>query len=546
MGQIKSHSAGFILFTCFGLVLFHGCTQLNGGWDDIFPAAAGSEILHQVEVLELQKADQEENPGTDMEIPAPAQLALSLEECRAMVIENNLDLKVQLIEPAIAVERVGMEEAKFEATFSAGINYFKNNTPVASTLDIEGSEVEGLGARLGVTIPLRSGGEVNVNLTDAAMETDSAFSIYNPTYTADLSASISQPLLRGAGRRASEYGIRIAKFDKKITDAQTKLQIIYALAEADRAYWRLYAARKLLGVRQQQYELARVLHDETEAFVDVGSKARIEWVRTRARMAEKLEAIITAENDARDRERDLKLRLHSPGLGLETETVLVQTTEPDPVHYQIDREQMVALALENRMELLEAELQIARDAADIDYLENQTLPLVSIGYTYNMNGLGPSRSDAYDLLSDNTYRDHAVGLTVSIPLGNGAAESRLRQALYQRTQRLISRDRRKELITYEVLQQMDTLEATWQRILASRQTTLLFHEQYRAEKQQFDLGMVTATDVLDAQTNLSDAQRKEISAIADYQIALIDLAYATGTLLGAAKVEWEPLVPDGQ
>ena len=288
-----------------------GCAQFNGGWDDISPGAADSEKLHQVEVLELKKAGPEENPGTEMAIPAPAKLALSLEECRAMVIENNLDLKVQLIEPAIAVERVGVEEAKFEATFSAGINYFKNNTPVASTLDIEGSEIEGLGARLGVTIPLRSGGEVNVNLADNAIETDSTFAIYNPTYETDLSASISQPLLRGAGRRASEYGIWIAKFDKKITDAQTKLQVIYALAEADKAYWRLYAARELLEVRQQQYELARVLNDETEAFVDVGSKARIEVVRTRARMAEKLEAIIIAENNARDRERDLKLRLHN-------------------------------------------------------------------------------------------------------------------------------------------------------------------------------------------------------------------------------------------
>jgi outer membrane protein TolC len=163
-----------------------------------------------------------------------------------------------------------------------------------------------------------------------------------------------------------------------------------------------------------------------------------------------------------------------------------------------------------------------------------------------MNGLGPSRSDAYDLLADNSYRDHAVGLQVSIPLGNKAAESRLRQAIYQRAQRLISRDSKKEQITYEVLRQIDKLEATWQRILASRQTTLLFDEQYRAEKQQFELGMVTATEVLDAQTNLADAQRAEISAITDYQIALIDLAYATGTLLGAAKVEWQPVTPGAQ
>lgn len=56
--------------------------------------------------------------------------------------------------------------------------------------------------------------------------------------------------------------------------------------------------------------------------------------------------------------------------------------------------------------------------------------------------------------------------------------------------------------------------------------------------------MVTSNEVLNAHTNLAEAQRNEISALADYRISLVDLAYATGTLLGAAKVEWVPFVPE--
>jgi len=144
---------------------------------------------------------------------------------------------------------------------------------------------------------------------------------------------------------------------------------------------------------------------------------------------------------------------------------------------------------------------------------------------------------------DNTYTDNSVGLQVSIPLGNAAAESRLRQAIYERTQQLANRENRKQLITYNVLQKIDTLEANWQGILASRQATILYDEKFQAEKHQFELGMVTAREVLDAQTNLADARKDEITAVADYQISLIDLAYHTGTLLGAAKVEWGPVVP---
>ena len=195
------------------------------------------------------------------------------------------------------------------------------------------------------------------------------------------------------------------------------------------------------------------------------------------------------------------------------------------------------------MDLLELELQLAQDALTIDYRRNQTLPQVSMEYTYNINGLGPSRGDSFDLLKDNDYNDHRVGLQVSIPLGNKAAKSQLRQAVYERTKRLASRDSKEAQIKYEVLQQIDKLEASWQRILASRQSTILQDQQYRAEKRRFELGLGTSTDVRDAQTELSEAQRVEILALAEYQMAIVDLAYATGTLLGAAKVQWEPFVP---
>ena len=49
--------------------------------------------------------------------------------------------------------------------------------------------------------------------------------------------------------------------------------------------------------------------------------------------------------------------------------------------------------------------------------------------------------------------------------------------------------------------------------------------------------------MLDAQTKLADAQASEISALTDYEIAQIDLAFATGTVLGQAKVDWEKQIP---
>ena len=78
--------------------------------------------------------------------------------------------------------------------------------------------------------------------------------------------------------------------------------------------------------------------------------------------------------------------------------------------------------------------------------------------------------------------------------------------------------------------------------MASRQATIAQDQQYKAEKRRFELGLGTSTDVRDAQTELAEAQRVEILALAEYQMAIVNLAYATGTLLGAAKVQWEPIL----
>ena len=46
------------------------------------------------------------------------------------------------------------------------------------------------------------------------------------------------------------------------------------------------------------------------------------------------------------------------------------------------------------MELLELQLQLLQDASTIDYARNQTLPLASLDYKYNISSTGESRDDS--------------------------------------------------------------------------------------------------------------------------------------------------------
>jgi outer membrane protein TolC len=210
------------------------------------------------------------------------------------------------------------------------------------------------------------------------------------------------------------------------------------------------------------------------------------------------------------------------------------------VEYEFDRNELMSQALSNRMELLDLELRLAADAATIAFNKNQALPLLTVDYVYRVNGLGASTQDAFSQLQGNRFEDWELGLNAEVPIGNEAARSRVREAILRRLQRLSTRDARRLAIQQEVLQAVDQIDAAWQRILAARQSVVLNTRLLAAEQRQFDVGNRTSTDVLNAASALADAQLQEIRALADYQVSQIDLAFATGTLLGAARVEFEP------
>lgn len=514
--------------------------------DEDYARKVALERLRQVRETPLEAWRRPDAPAPDASARAAAVRArfeglgeaeLTLEDCRASTLENNLDLKVALITPTQAAERLSEEEARFESLFTLRTTWNEIDSPTASTLASAQSRTRTFTP--GVRVPMRTGGTVDVSLPVARNENDNQFSLLNPAYTSDLQFSLSHPLLRNAGRRANTAQLRVLGYEAQAAQARTKLEVIRQVAACDRAYWRLYQARRDLEVRQQQFELAMEQLGRAERRLAAGAVAEIEVVRAQAGAADRLEAIIVAQNALLLRQRELKRIINRPGLDMESPALVVTATPPDPAEYVIDRPDLVAGALENRMELLELELQIAADAVQIDLARNQALPLVTLDYTYRINGLGGSTQDTFKTLADNDFADWEIGLSAQVPIGNEAAKSRVRQAILSRLARLGTREARERAIREEVLNAADTLDAAWQRILAARQSVVLNTRALQGEQRQFDVGASTSTDVLDAAARLADAQLAEVRALTDYQIAQVDIAFASGTLLGASKVSWE-------
>jgi outer membrane protein TolC len=495
--------------------------------------------------MEAIVAEAAQDPKTpDERAAAVAPVApLSLEDSRASALAHNLDLRVAVIDPAIARESVNAEEAAFEKIFTLNASWRELDAPTAS--DLNSSSLSQQAIEPGVRIPLRTGGTASIGLPIVRSENNNSFSTLNPAYSSDLEFSISQPLLRGAGRRVATGALRIAGYEAQASEARTKLEVIRQIAAVDRAYWRLFEARQVLDVAQQQLELAQAQRDRAKRQVDAEVLPEVEQLRAESGVADRLDAILQAKADVLQRQRELKRLINLPELPVDGKEMILPTSPPDPVEYAFDARALVAQALDERMEMLELELAIAADAVRVLLDRDATLPLLTLDYTYRVNGLGRSVNRSLDTLSDNDFEDWELGLVAEVPIGNEQARSRLRASLLQRLQRLQTREARAQSIQTEVLNAIDALDAAWQRILAARQSVILNTRTYQAEQRQFGVGRTTSTDVLDAAARLAEAQLAEVRALTDYQVSQVDLAFATGTLLGAAKVEWAPVdAPD--
>jgi outer membrane protein TolC len=494
--------------------------------------------------------------------PPESTQQLSIAQARTLALENNLDLKIAQVDPKLAATAVSQEQAKFDDLIFARAKYSRKQLPPDITeidtlvptdptspskgttvLRVDSEQLKQfLDIDAGISIPLRTGGKITLSVPfDEKSVAKKGFE--QGQYSAALRFSISQPLLRGGGIDNNVAGIRIAQYEQQAVDVKTRLQSIRVLAAVERAYWGVYVAWGELDVRLQQYENAADNLAMVKKRVAAGLTAAVEVNRAEIGVAERMEGLIVTETTLKIRERQLKLFLNDPGLNLDSSTLLVPDSTPTLVEFKFDREQLAQRALAGRLELLELELKLAADLTKIDYLRNQTLPMFMLDYSYGTPGTDISSfGGAFGQATSGDFSDWSVGVRMEMPLTNELRRAQLDRAVQERLQRLTTQQLRELSVRREIYDALDQVGQNWQRILAARQNVLLAGLNYDAELKQFSEGLRTMTEVLETLTRLGEAQLREVRAIGDYQVSIIDLAFATGTLLGHSRVGWDTAI----
>jgi outer membrane protein len=481
--------------------------------------------------------------------------AATIAEIRAIALQNNLPIRIAQLEPVIQQTYVSEERAKFDNVLFAALGYTEKDLPAESNdnvvfssnnpalnkqvvkLTTEAQKKQMTEALLGFMMPLRTGGKLTLSSPIARKE--SMGTVDSDEYNGALKFSFSQPLLRDAGIDVNEASIKIAGLEQQASAARAKLQSMRIIAMVDKAYWELVRAWAELNVRNQQYDFAMSNLEMVRRRVEEGLSATIEINRAQVGLATQMDALILAKTKVSISQRQLKFYLDGDVSQLETDFVYVPTTKPNLVAYNLDKTKLIETALQDRLELLEQELKLTADLSKIDYLENQTLPLFTLDYQYGaLSDTNSSFSRAFSGVGSQGFNDWSIGLRFEMPMTNEARKARLDRAVSERLQRLTTKTLQERTVTKEILDAVDYLEQDWQRIIAARQQVIIAGINYEAEVKQFKEGLRTMTEVQESLTRLGDAQLREIRAMNDYQVSQIDLAYATGTLLGYSRVSF--------
>lgn len=293
--------------------------------------------------------------------------------------------------------------------------------------------------------------------------------------------------------------IRIGELRYTLANAQTKRRIVRAIAESDRVYWSLHGAIRELAVRHRDLELARQQMVRARTKVESGIAVALEVARAEAGVAERQESVVIAQARVRRLDRQLKRMLNRSDLKMKSATAIAPVTDPIVLGYQLSSMQLTKMATANRTEEREQELRMS-------------IALLNVA--------------------------------IARKVATNDADPRVQLALLQHQQRRIAKKRAEEQIKQDVLDAIDRLHRDWNRILLARKSVMLTNRRYLAEKRQFELNLRTSTDVLEAASLLAEAQLREVRAVADYQISQVDLAFATGSVLGEHRVNWSPIEID--
>ncbi len=483
-------------------------------------------------------------PPSSLQPPVRPTRRIAIDDAVTMALEQNLDLRVERLNPQILDLSVADARSVYAPTLQTSFLSNIRNNPTSTIF--EGGDVRVTDRLLQDSVDLVqevpwAGGRYTASWNGSHSSTTNVFSSFDPILRSTVRLNYTQPLLRNLKIDGPRRQIAITRANRDLSDIDLRRTIVQTQRVVRNAYWELVYAQSFLEVQRQSLELAEESLRNNRTRVEVGTMAPIDIVEAESEVARNEETVILAEADLARREDRLRTLIFDPDTPDFWALRIVPSDTPVLQAREIDIDTAVRYALEHRTDLHALDNNIATTDINIDYFHNQRLPDVNLDVNYSLVGLGGTqliRTGGFpgtvsgerhtsfgSVLGDiftNDFPTWTVGVTIAYPLGRSSAEANLERARLQREQAEVRRRSLEVRIAAEVRDAARNVTTNLQRVEATRAARQLAERRLLAEQRRFDVGLSTSFFVFQAQRDLASARNNEQSAILDYTRSLVD------------------------
>jgi len=331
------------------------------------------------------------------------------------------------------------------------------------------------------------------------------------------STSVTQPIFAG-GAIASSY--RIAKFGSDLARAgrvRARQEIILQVKEA---YFNILKTEKIKAVADQAVEQVQSHVEVAKAMFEEEMVPQNDFLQAEVRFAQTKQDRIRAENAAQVAKACFNTVL-SRDINEPTAVEDILICEPDNASLGDALKQ----AMSNRPEMKEAGLAVQRADQAVGLAKSSYFPSLCLVGMFQKAGEDGD-------MSSSPYEDEQVWSVATVLRWDvwewgrsyykvGSSRSQLREA--QEHQRKVA-----DSVSLEVKESYLNMQAAYKNIAVAQTAVRQAEENFRLYKEQYAEQMATTTDVLDAQTLLTEAKSNYYNALSDYHIARAQLDRAVG------------------
>ena len=432
---------------------------------------------------------------------------LSLQACREMALENNIESNIAKEQITAADYRVAAYKTNYLPKLSAAGTFLYSDAKFGRTIE---------GGNLPTFMPDGQGGAIPNGgfafMPDIPLELK-VKSAYNG------SLRVEQPIFTGgkitAAYKMAKTGLEMAQMNEKLSEDEVILL-------CDEAYWNCVKADAMTETATQFKQTLQELHRTVEAAVEEGMTHRKDLLSVQVKMNEAELNLMRAHNAYRLAIMNLN---HTIGLPLHNNTEVADSFDEDSsINIMPDTSSAIDITLRPEYTLLSKQIEMKEQ--QVKLVRSDFLPNIGVmgmyGYT---NGLELNGEKLFD------GANFAAMLSVNIPIFNwGEGRNKVKEAKVGSLIAQMQLNNSQQEMTLEANQALNQLNETQLEVTLSAKSVEQALENSEMSKEMYDAGVETLSDYMEAQTMWQNAMSTLVNAKASYNLAKTKFLKATGQL----------------